>query len=228
MGRDRSSALGSGYLNADAFQLRATFLSIYWLLFAAGGLIVNRDALNSTERTGLMTLNNVFFFVLFSLLMHHAHPDAQWQFQFCYGGALMLVAVLAYQRFQPERLVMDALFLQGVAVATLGIVSYFKGVQLVGALALESLFLLLLGRWMRMRWLAWIGRAAFTASAMYAWGKYDDWDAPMRYGVWFAAAVGYVCSLVGEPGRRVREAQRRYDLSVVLCSVGHGTRDVGG
>ena len=64
----------SGYLSAEDFRLRAAFLSLYWLVFAVGGLIVHRDAMNSTERNGLLTLNNVFFFMLFSLLMHHAYP----------------------------------------------------------------------------------------------------------------------------------------------------------
>ena len=190
----------AGYLSAADFRLRATFLSIYWLLFSVGGLILTRDAMNPAERNGLLTLNNVFFFVLFTLLMHHGHPDVQWQFQFCFGGALLVLSALTYQRFRPERLVMETLFLQGVAVATLGVLTYFKGVQLVGALSLESLFLLLLGRWMRMRWIAWIGRAAFTLVAVYAWSKHDDWDAPMRYGVWFAAAVGFVCARLEKHG----------------------------
>lgn len=184
----------SGYLSAEDFRLRAAFLSLYWLVFAVGGLIVHRDAMNSTERNGLLTLNNVFFFMLFSLLMHHAYPDRQWALQFSFGGALLIVSALAYQRFAPDRSVMDALFLQGVAVATLGLVSYLKGAQLIAAMALESAFLLVLARWMGSRGIAWIGRAAFTVAAVYAWDRYDDWDAPMRYGVWFAAAVGFVCA----------------------------------
>jgi hypothetical protein len=185
---------GSGYLGADDFRLRAAFLSLYWLVFAAGALIAHRDALSAAERNGLLTLNNVFFFMLFSLLMHHAYPDKQWAFQFCFGGALLIASALAYQRLAPERSVMDALFLHGVAVATLGLISYFKGVQLIAALALESVLLLMLGRWMQSRWIAWIGRATFTVAAVYAWDHYDDWDAPMRYGVWCAAAAGFVCA----------------------------------
>ncbi|HUJ10794.1 MAG TPA: DUF2339 domain-containing protein [Verrucomicrobiae bacterium] len=184
----------SGYLAAPDFRLRAAFLSLYWLVFMVGGLIANREAMSAPERNGLLTLNNVFFFLLFSLLMHHAYPDKQWAFQFCFGGALLILSALAYQPLAPERSVMDALFLQGVAVATLGLISYFKGVRLVAVLSLESAFLLVLARWMQLRWVAWIGRAAFAVAAVYAWSRYEDWDAALRYGVWFATAAGFVCA----------------------------------
>jgi hypothetical protein len=185
---------GSGYLDAESFRLRAAFLSLYWLLFAAGGLIVRRDALAVPERNGLLTLNNAFFFVLFSLLMHHAYPDRQWMFQFLFAGVLLIASAIGYQQFQPERAVMDTLFVQGLAVATLGLMSYLKGVQLVAALAVESVFLLLLARWMNSRWVAWIGRVVFAVAAVYAWDSYGDWDNRMIYGAAFAAAAGFVCS----------------------------------
>jgi hypothetical protein len=191
---------GAGYLSAADFRLRAAFLSLYWLVFLAGALIAYRDALSTAERNGLLTLNNVFFFMLFSLLMHHAYPDKQWVFQFCFGGALLIVSVLAYPRFASERSVMDALFLQGAAVATLGLIGYFKDIRLIAALSLESVLLLMLSRWMQSRWIAWIGRATFTIAAVYAWNRYDDWDAPMRYGVWCAAAAGFVCARMENRG----------------------------
>jgi len=185
----------SAYLGESDFRLRAAFLSLYWVLFAIGGLIVRREALAAAERNGFLTLNNAFFFVLFTLLMHHAHPNLQWQFQFCFGGALLVLSAIAYRRYQPERLVMDTLFVQGLGVATLGLISYFKGVRLVAALALESAFVLMLARAMKSRWVAWIGRATFAVAAAYAWGKYpEDWDTPMIWGVAFAAAVGLVCA----------------------------------
>ena len=65
-----------GYLSAEEFRLRAAFLSLYWLVFILGGLIVNRAAMSAAERNGLLTLNNVFFFMLFSLFRDdrsHAH-----------------------------------------------------------------------------------------------------------------------------------------------------------
>jgi hypothetical protein len=204
----------SAYLGESDFRLRAAFLSLYWLLFAIGGLLVggraSRDDGNAAqqelsppsetwisvaERNGLLTLNNAFFFVLFTLLMHHARPDLQWRFQFCFGGALLVSSAIAYRRFQPERVLMDTLFVQGLGVATLGLISYFKGVKLVAALALESAFVLTLARAMKSRWVAWVGRAAFAVAAAYAWGKYpDEWDTPMIWGVAFAAAVGLVCA----------------------------------
>ncbi|HUI05953.1 MAG TPA: DUF2339 domain-containing protein [Verrucomicrobiae bacterium] len=215
----------SGYLGAEDFRLRAAFLSLYWLVFTVGGLMIRGRAslpashddaawqearppgelerLEPAERNGLLTLNNVFFFILFTLLMRHAYPDRQWAFQFCFGGALLMASALTYQRFAPESSIMDALFLQGLAVATLGVISYFKGVRLVAALALESAFVLVLARWMQSRWIAWIGRAAFAAAACYAWGQYNDWDTPMRYGVWFAGAVGFVCA--GMENRTTRQ-----------------------
>jgi uncharacterized membrane protein len=184
----------SGYLSAQDFHLRAGFLALYWLLFTIGGLMVARDAMVVAERNGLVTLNNAFFFVLFSLLMHHTYPESQWQFQFSFAGALLMASAVAYQRYQPERSVRDTLLLQGLAVATLGFISYFKGVQLVAVLALESAFLLVLSRWMRSRWIAWIARAAFTVAAVYAWSRYDRWDNAMLWGITFASAVGYVCA----------------------------------
>jgi uncharacterized membrane protein len=192
----------SGYLNAQEFHLRAGFLALYWLLFTIGGLLVTRDAMAVAERNGLVTLNNAFAFVLFSLLMHHTYPQSQWRFQFPFAGALLIASAIAYRRYQPERSVRDTLFLQGLAVATLGVISYFKGVQLVAVLALESGLLLVLSRWMRSRWVAWVGRATFTVAAGYAWSRYDDWDNAMLWGVAFASAVGYVCARLErrEPG----------------------------
>ena len=184
----------SGYLGVEDFRLRAAFLSLYWLVFVIGALVARRDAMNAAERNGLVTLNNAFFFMLFTLLMRHAYPDKQWAFQFCFGGALLILSSLAYPRFASDRSVMDALFLQGLAVATLGLISYFKGVRLIAVLALESAFLLVLARGMQSRWVAWVGRAAFAVAACYAWGQYDNWDTAMRYGVWFAGAVGFVCA----------------------------------
>ena len=184
----------SGYLSAQDFHLRAGFLALYWLLFTIGGLMVTRDAMAVAERNGLVTLNNAFFFVLFSLLMHHTYPESQSQFQFPFAGALLIASAIAYQRYQPERSVRDTLLLQGLGVATLGLISYFKGVQFVAVLALESAFLLVLSRWMGSRWIAWIARAAFTVAAAYAWSRYDHWDNAMLWGITFASAVGYVCA----------------------------------
>jgi uncharacterized membrane protein len=184
----------SGYLTVEDFRLRAAFLLLYWLVFVAGGLLVRRETLAVAERNGLVTLNNAFFFVLFSLLMHHTYPSMQWRFQFLFAGALLVSSSVAYQRFKPERNVMDTLFVQGMLVATLGLLSYFKGVRLVAALALESVFLLMLAQGMQSRWIAWIGRATFAVASAYAWDKYSDWDTPMIYGVAFASAAGFVCA----------------------------------
>lgn len=192
----------SGYLGAEDFRLRAAFLSLYWLVFTIGGLLVRRDALALPERNGLLTLNNAFFFVLFSLLMHHAYPDRQWSFQFPFAGVLLIASTIAYQRYQPERSVLDTLFVQGLAVATLGLMSYLKGVGLVAALAVENFILLLLARWMNSRWVVWIGRAVFAAAAVYAWDSYPDWDSRMIYGAAFAAVVGFICArLEQQPDR---------------------------
>jgi predicted membrane protein DUF2339 len=184
----------SGYLSVVDFHLRGGFLALYWLLFTIGGLMIHRDAMAPAERNGFVTLNNAFFFVLFSLLMHHTYPRAQWQFQFPFAAALLIASSIAYHRYKPERSSFETLFLQGLAVATLGLLSYFKDVQLVAVLALESAFLLVLSRWMKSRWIAWIARAAFTIAASYAWSKYGNWDNPMLWGLAFASAVGYVCA----------------------------------
>ncbi len=184
----------SGYLGPNEFHLRSSFLALYWLLFAIGGLMIHRDAMVPAERNGFLTLNNAFFFVLFSLLMHHTYPRWQWEFQFPFAAALLVASSIAQHRFAPERSSFDTLFLQGLAVATLGVLSYFKGVQLVAVLALESTFLLVLSHWMKSRWIAWIARAAFTVAASYAASRYASWDNPMLWGVSFAASVGYICA----------------------------------
>ncbi len=194
----------SAYLGESDFRLRAAFLSLYWLLFTVGALIVRREVLATAERNGLFALNNAFFFLLFTLLMYHAHPQMQWEFQFCFGGALLITSAIAYRRFQAERLLMDTLFVQGLAVATLGGISYFKGVHLVAALTLESAFVLILARTMRSRWVAWIGRATFAWAGLYAWSEYPEWDAPMIWGVVFAAAAGFFCARLER--RRLEEA----------------------
>ena len=192
----------SGYLSAEDFRLRAAFLSLYWLLFTVSALIVRREAMNSAERNGLLTLNNAFFFMLFSLLMHHAHPGVQWQFQFLFAGALLIISAVAYQRFKSERSVMDALFVQGLLVATLGLMSYFEGVRLVAVLALESVFLLMLARWMRSRWVAAIGGLAFLIAYLRAWDGYPNQDQAAIYGAAFVAAVGFVCARLARWGAK--------------------------
>ena len=191
---------GSGYLAPGDFRLRAAFLSLYWLLFAVGGLILARDSLASAERSGLLTLNNLFFFLLFTLLMRHAYPESQWQFQFCFGGALLIASAIAYQRFAPERSVMDTLFVQGLLVATLGLMSYFKGVQLIAALALESVFILMLARWVRSKWVSAIGGLAFLIAYLRAWDGYPDQDYSAIYGALFVAAVGFACARLARWG----------------------------
>jgi hypothetical protein len=181
----------AGYLDAAEFRLRAGFLSLYWLLFAGGAMLVRRDAMSATERNGLLTLNNVFFFLLFTLLMHHAYPGLQWRFHLPFGGALFVTSALAYQRFAPERSLLDALFVQGVAVGTLGLASYFDGGRLAAALAVESLLLLWLARQMASAWLPWVARAAFAIALCAVWPRY-----PGLWTAWFAAAVGFVCARV--------------------------------
>lgn len=214
----------TGYLSPEQFRLRALFLSLYWGLFTVGGLLAARDTLRPAERTGLLTLNNTFLFVLFSMLMHHAHPGLQWVFQFCFAGAVLLASVVAYQRLQPDRSVLDAMFLQGLAVATLGLVNRFKGVHLVASLAVESLFLLWLSRVMNLRWVAWIGRATFGIAAVYAWSRLPDWDDPMICGAAFTAAVGLVCARVVKTGKSATSPSALYyaGVSVVLAMTAAG------
>src|SRR5439155_19330676 len=124
------------------------------------------------------------FFLLFTLLMHHAYPEAQWQFQFCFGGALLVASAFAREPGGVE-----TMFAQGVVVATLGLISYLEGGKLAAALAVESLLLLWLARWMSSRWLPWIARAAFGVAFWTAWPRY-----PGLWTAWFASAVGFVCA----------------------------------
>jgi len=187
----------SGYLTVEDFRLRAAFLSLYWLLFTVGGLLVRRETLETAERNGLLTLNNTTFFLLFSLLMYHAYPDVQWQFQFCFAGALLVASA-----FGRDRNTLETMLVQGLAVATLGLVSYFEGGRLIGALALESVFLLLLARWMNSRWIPWIARVAFAIAAMRGWNELP-WDKPMVWSGFFAAATGYGCAWVEKRARIV-------------------------
>lgn len=179
------------YLTDAQFQVRAGFLSLYWLLFTTGGLIVKRDALATPERNGLLTLNNALFFVLFTLLVHHAYTDAQWRFQAGFAGALLAASAIAYQRCRPERTVGDTLFVQGVAVATLAVMNYFQGATLVAALALESALLLMLSRHLASAWLTWVARAAFAVAAVCAWDNLPGWETRMIWGATFAAIVGF-------------------------------------
>jgi uncharacterized membrane protein len=189
----------TAYLGDADFRLRASFLCLYWVLFTVGGLLVRRDVCAVGERNGLLILNNAFYFILFTLLMHHAHPGDQWVFQFGFGGALLIASAIAYQRYQPERVLMDTLFLQGVALATLGLISKLKGVHLVGALAVESLFLLWLARAMNLRWIAWLGRSVFGIAAVYAWSRLPNWNDAMVLGVLVTAVVGVVSARLTKP-----------------------------
>jgi hypothetical protein len=133
------------------------------------------------------------------MLMSGVQTRHPWRFHFVFAGALVLVAALAHLRFKPERVVTESVFLQGLAVATLGILSYFRGVHLVAALALECGFILLVARTMNLRWIAWIARAAFATVVVYSWRRYPVWDDPPMLGVWFSVVVGYLCTRLDHP-----------------------------
>jgi len=224
----------SNYLSDADFRLRAGFLSLYWVLFTVGGLLGRREACPLNERAGLVTLNNVLFFVLFSLLVHHAHPTGQWAFQFAFGAALLVAAALAYKRFAPDRSLLTAFFLPALAVITLGLINKLKGVHLIGSLAVESLFLLWLARAMQMPWIAWIARAVFGVAALYAWKKWPHWDGAMTAGVFVTAAVGFLCvwqtkrvqpeADADGAGRLTFSAFYYATLSVVLAMMGLADR----
>ncbi len=165
-----------------------------------------REPFGTAERNALLTLNNLFLFAWFSLLMHHAYPDLQWRFQFLFAGALLVTSAIAYARLKPDRTVLELLFTQGIAVATLGVINYFQGTTLIAALALESVFLLWLSRVMNLRWISWIGRAAFAVAAWKAWDNLPGWDRAMIWSGWFAAAMGYAAARLSvqpetRPGR---------------------------
>lgn len=183
-----------GYLDPADFRLRAVFLAVYWLLFAAGGLLAARTVLDKPERNGLLTLNNAFFFILFALLMHHAWPDRQWVFLFSFAAAVLASAALAHRRLAPDRSTWDWLVGQGLCVTTLGVLDYFQGAHLVAALALESVFLVLLARALRSRWIGWIGRTVYAIGAAVAWSKSPGWDTSLLAGGWFAVASGVACA----------------------------------
>ncbi len=184
----------SGYLSPNEFWLRAGFLLLYWTLFTAGTLVIKKEALTFSERNGLVILNSALFFVLFSLLMHHAYPEFQWRFHGFFAACLLALSSIAYQRFKPDRTMMDTLFVLGILVGTLGMIDYFSGVSLVAALSVESLILLLLAQAINLPWIAWIGRGAFTVAALYAWSRYPHWNSRMIFGVGFAAGIGLVCA----------------------------------
>ncbi len=184
------------YLSAGDFRLRAAFLALYWVVFAVGGLLARRDALELPERKGLLTLNNAFFFILFALLMQHAYSSRQWVFLFSFGSLLLITAAVAHQRFAPDRGPMDLLFLQGIIIVTLGVMDYFKGVQLVAALAVESLLLLWLARAVQSRGVAWVGRAAYLFAFLVTLDKLPGGDNRMIWAGWFASAVGLIAARV--------------------------------
>ncbi len=203
------------YLSVEDFRLRAAFLSLYWLLFSAGGLIVHRDAMELPERKGLLTLNNAFFFILFALLMHHAHADRQWVFFFCFGGVLLVTSTLANRRFAPDRSTMDLLFLQGVIVATLGVMDYFESVHLVAALAVETLLLLLLARAMQSPGVGWIGRAVYLIAFFIALDDLVDLNSRVFPSAWFAAATGLFCTSID---KRTDRSIRAAGLCLAFCA----------
>ncbi len=154
----------------------------------------------------MLLLNNLFLFLCFSLLMHHAYPDLQWRFQLLFGGALLVASSVAYARLKPDRTVMDLLFTQGIVVATLGVIDYFQGTTLVAVLALESVFLLWLGRLMNITWIGWVGRAAFAVAVWEAWDNQPTWNRAMIWSGLFAAVMGYAAARLSvrpetRPGR---------------------------
>ncbi len=180
-------------LPPDEFWRRVAFLWLYWILFAAGGLIAKRETLGLVTRSALLTLNNVCFFFFFAATVWQAQPEP-WKFESLFALALALASGAAYLRLRPERSAAELLLLQSLAVGTLAVMDYFGGAQRVAALAVESLLIILLARVWRIRWIAWIGRGAFAVAALYATTLKQSGEDEFLWGLWFTAAVGFVCA----------------------------------
>lgn len=177
----------------DEFWRRVSFLWLYWVLFAAGGLIARRETLGLVARNALLTLNNVFFFFFFAATVWQAEPEP-WKFESVFALALAVAAGAAYLRLKPERGAAELLLLQSLAVGTLAVMDYFGGAQRVAALAVESLLIMLLARATGMRWIAWIGRGAFAVAALFAATLTPSAESEFLWGLWFTVAVGFVCA----------------------------------
>ena len=202
-----------GYLDSRAFWVRAAFLTLYWLIFMAGAILAGRRNRGTgetpvlpgreadpllPERRGLLTLNNLFCFVLLTLLMRQAHPGCQSSVQLGLGGVLLVAAVFAWRRRAPERGLMQSLAVQGVAVASLGLLTGFTGARLFVALAVDSVILMALARVLGSTGVAWLGRVVFAIAASGVLKVLPDADPPI---LWSAAVAG----LAGLAGARLEK-----------------------
>ena len=123
----------------------AAFLGAYWLVFTAAVFLTRNEGFRSVDRAGFLSFNNGAAFSLFLLTMVQVQSGGLWKVCLIFGGALLVLALLA-RRFLPEDPLAENSYLtQGLVLVTAGFIAKFSGMNLALLLAIESVILLTLG-----------------------------------------------------------------------------------
>lgn len=123
------------------------FLGCYWVFFTAAALLATAVAFRPADRIAFLTINNGVFFLIGAQQILHAAPQAFWMFSAGYGAVLLTASLIARRLSRDEPAISSAYYVQGVLLATVGLISKFTGQQLAIILALESALLLGGTRW---------------------------------------------------------------------------------
>lgn len=119
------------------------FLSAYWVLFTVGGMLTRANFWSENRRAIFLSANNGLYFGLAALGFAAESPGAFWKLAFCAGTVWIGMAGLSH-RVQLGRTVENAYLVQGVALVTLGCMTYFTGMQLPVVLSVQAGVLLVL------------------------------------------------------------------------------------
>jgi uncharacterized membrane protein len=163
------------------------FLMMYWLVFTTAVFLSRQKGFAGENRAGFLTLNNGAFFTLFLLTMLQVQQGGFWKFALVYGAILVGLAALAEYLLAEEPLTANAYLTQGLLLVTVGFISKFAGLQLALILALESVFLLIVGQ--QRKNLILLTGAYIAAGLAVGWGM-DGLKQFDTRGLWLGIGLG--------------------------------------
>jgi uncharacterized membrane protein len=128
-----------------SLALPIMFLGGYWLLFTLGTFLSRKDVMSAASRVPFLTLNNGAFFTLCSLELYRHASTEFWILSLSFGAVLLGLSWLARWRNSEDHALEGALFVQGLALTTLGFATKLTGYQFALTLAAQSVVLLFTG-----------------------------------------------------------------------------------
>lgn len=121
------------------------FLLGYWTLFTAAVIWSKHDNFTGANRATFLSINNAAFFAHVLVTLQLVYPGSFWKFALGFGAVLILLAWVCRLRHPDDTAAEGSYLVQGLSLATAGIIAYYSGHTLALILALESVILLVCG-----------------------------------------------------------------------------------